>query len=78
MSRIDDLKRAEEKLSALVSAAVRVCNDETACEMLREAAGIHGVAIISADDLEHRAVLALAKAKAGQDVERARAAKAGA
>lgn len=67
--RLEELKKAEARLTKLVQAAVEVANDSTACDMLREAASAHGVVVISADDLEHRAVFALSMVTASIEVE---------
>jgi hypothetical protein len=73
MTRLEELRRAEEKLTRLVQAAVEVCNDITATEMIRETATAHGPA--SALDIEYRAIIALARAKAGIEVESRRITK---
>lgn len=64
MKRLEELERAHERLKVLTNAAVLVAMDSTASEMLREAAGLHGNVVITAEDLQHRVMLALAQAKA--------------
>lgn len=61
--RLEELKKAEARLTKLVQAAVEVCNDSIAADSFREAASVHGTVVISADDAEHRAVMALALVK---------------
>jgi hypothetical protein len=66
--RIEELERAHARLHVLVSSSVLVAMDSTASELLREAGATHGTVLITAEDLQHRATLALAHAKAELEV----------